>query len=92
MPRFSARELGRIETSYTSDLGRLSWAWVIRADGTIQYRLSAVDGRAERNDWQLVRQLTTAERRAIGNDKTRAMDLLLKVAREHGHYPAGRRG
>ena len=43
MPRFSAREIGHIETSYTSALGRLSWTWVVRADGTVTYRLSQVD-------------------------------------------------
>jgi hypothetical protein len=44
MPRFSAREIGRIETSYTSELGELSWEWVIRVDGTVQYRLNRVAG------------------------------------------------
>ncbi len=89
MPRFSAREISRIETTYASALGRLSWAWVLRADGTIAYRLSQVDGRSERNDWQVVRRLTPTEKRAIGNDSTRARDFLTRVAREHGHYPAG---
>ena len=92
MPRFSAREIGRIDTTYTSALGRLSWAWVIRADGTIAYRLSRVDGRPERNDWQVIRRLTPAEQRAIGNDSMRARDFLAQVAREHGHYPAGSLG
>jgi hypothetical protein len=88
MPRFSAREIGRIETTYTSSLGQLSWAWVMRTDGTIAYRLSQVDGRAERNDWQTVRQLTPAERHTLGHDKARIKDFLIQVAREHGHYPA----
>ncbi|MGP8002001.1 MAG: hypothetical protein ACLPKI_32485 [Streptosporangiaceae bacterium] len=87
MPRFSAREIGRIETSYTSDLGRLSWIWVLRADGTVLYRLSHVDGRPERNDWRLVCRLTTTERRSVGTDSARANDLLAQVARERGHYP-----
>ena len=87
MPRFSAREIGHIKTSYTSDLGRLSWTWVMRADGTVMYRLSHVDGRAERNDWQLVCRLTSIERRSIGTDPARANDLLVRVARQHGHYP-----
>jgi hypothetical protein len=88
MPRFSAREIGRIETSYTSNLGRLSWTWVVRADGAVLYRLSHVDGRPERNDWQPVCKLTSTERRSIGTDVTRANDLLVRIARERGHYPA----
>ncbi len=92
MPRFSAREIGRIETTYASALGRLSWDWVLRADGTVAYRLSQVDGRSERNDWQVIRRLTPTEKRAIGNDSTRARDFLSRVAREHGHYPAGSLG
>ncbi len=87
MSRFSAREIGRIETSYTSNLGRLSWTWVVRADGTVLYRLSQVDDRAERNDWQLVCRLTSTERRSIGTDTARANDLLIRVARQRGHYP-----
>jgi hypothetical protein len=87
MPRFSAREIGRIETSYTSDLGRLSWTWVVRADGTVLYRLTQVDGRTERNDWQLVGRLTSTERRSIGTDTARANELLIRVAQQHGHYP-----
>lgn len=92
MPRFSAREIGRIETTYASTLGQLSWSWVMRADGTIAYRLTQVDGRSERNDWQLVRQLTAVEKRAIGHDRARARDFLIRVAHEHGHYPAGSHG
>lgn len=87
MPRFSAREIGRIQTSYTSNLGRLSWIWVIRADGSVRYRLSHVDGRPERNDWQLVCRLTPTERRSIGTDTARANDLLIRIARQRGHYP-----
>lgn len=88
MPRISAREIGHIETSYTSDLGQLSWTWVMRADGTVWYRLSHVDGRPERNDWQLVCRLTSTERRSIGTDTPRANDLLGRIARQRGHYPA----
>jgi hypothetical protein len=88
MPGFSVREIGHIETSYTSALGQLSWTWVMRADGTVMYRLSHVDGRPERNDWQLVCRLTSTERRSIGTDTDRANDLLTRVARQRGHYPA----
>lgn len=95
MSRFSVREIGHIETSYTSALGQFSWTWVVRVDGTVMYRLSHVDGRPERNDWQLVCRLTPTERRSIGTDTARANDLLTRVARQRGHYPApaaGQRG
>jgi len=46
-----------------------------------------VDDRAERNDWQLVCRLTSTERRSIGTDTARANDLLIRVARQRGHYP-----
>jgi hypothetical protein len=87
MPRFVAREIGRIETSYTSDLGKLSWAWIVRADGEVLYRLSHVGGRAERNHWRPVYRLTPVERRALAAHSIKAADLLARVARQHGHYP-----
>ncbi len=92
MPGFGVREIGRIETSYTSDLGRLSWTWVVRADGMVMYRLSQVNGQPERNDWQPVCRLTATERRSIGTDTARANDLLIRIARQRGHYPAGPAG
>jgi hypothetical protein len=91
VPRVSAREITSIETSYTSDLGTFSWAWVVRADGEVQYRLSHVDGRRERNPWQSVCRLTAVERRAIGTDQARATDLLIRLARAHGHFPVDKR-
>lgn len=92
MPRLTAREICRIETTYTSDLGTFTWAWVVRADGDVQYRLSHVDGRRERNPWRSVCRLTAAERRVIGSDQGRATDLLARLARERGHFPVdGRR-
>jgi hypothetical protein len=87
VPRFTAREIGRIETTYTSELGYFTWAWVVRADGEVLYRLSHVDGQAERNDWQHVCLLTAAERLGLTADRTRAAGLLEQIAREHGHYP-----
>ena len=65
MPRLTAREISRIETTYSSELGTFSWSWVVRADGEVQYRLSHVNGRRERNPWQSVCRLTAVERRAI---------------------------
>ena len=91
VPRLSAREITSIETSYTSELGTFSWAWVVRADGEVQYRLSHVDGRRERNPWQTVCRLTAVERRSIGSDQARATDLLIRLARGHGHFPVDNR-
>ena len=91
MARLAAREISRIETAYTSDLGTLSWAWIVRADGEVQYRLTHVDGRRERNPWRSVCRLTTAERRAIGSDQARGTGLLIRLARQHGHFPVDNR-
>ncbi len=91
VPRLSAREITSIETTYTSELGTFSWAWVIRADGEVQYRLSHVDGRRERNPWQSVCRLTSVQRLSIGSDQARATDLLIRLAREHGHFPVDNR-
>jgi hypothetical protein len=81
MPRFSAREIGRIETSYTSELGELTWEWVIRVDGTVRYRLNRVGGKAERNPWQLAYRLTPAQRRLLDAEPGRTGDLLARIAR-----------
>ena len=89
MPPFSACEIGRIETSYTSELGELTWEWVIQVDGTVQYRLNRVGGKTERNPWQLVYRLTPAQRRLLDAEPDRTGDLLARIARERGHYPAG---
>ncbi len=88
----AAREISQIETTYSSDLGTFSWSWVVRADGEVQYRLSHVDGRRERNPWRAVRHLTAVELRAIHADPARATDLLMRLARERGHFPVDNRG
>jgi len=88
----AAREISQIETTYSSDLGTFSWSWVVRADGEVQYRLSHVDGRRERNPWQAVCRLTAVELRAIHADPARATDLLMRLARERGHFPVDNRG
>ena len=88
MPRLAAREISRIETTYSSDLGTFSWSWVVRADGEVAYRLSHVDGRRERNPWRSVCHLTAVA--APGDpfvDPARATDLLVRLARERGHFP-----
>jgi hypothetical protein len=91
VPRLAAREISRIETAYSSDLGTFSWSWVVRANGEVQYRLSHVDGRRERNPWRSVCHLTAVELRVIYADPPRATDLLMRLAREHGHFPVDNR-
>lgn len=91
VPRLSARAITSIETTYTSELGTFSWAWVIRADGEVQYRLSHVNGRRERNPWQSVGRLTAVQRLSIGSDQARATELLIGLARQHGHFPVDQR-
>ena len=91
VPRLSAREITSIETTYTSELGTFSWAWVIRADGEVQYRLSHVNGRRERNPWQSVGRLTAVQRLSISSDQARATELLIGLARQHGHFPVDKR-
>jgi hypothetical protein len=85
MARVTARGIGRIESTYTSGLGMLTWAWVMTADGRVLYRLTRIDGRSERNEWRLIYQLKATERREIGTDTTKAVDLLARLARERGH-------
>jgi len=86
--RLTAREIGRIESTYTSDLGQLTWAWVLKADGRVLYRLSHINGRPERNYWRMVYELSAAERWEVGKDPGRAADLMARLARERGHHLA----
>ena len=88
MARRTAREIGRIESTYTSDLGRLTWEWVLKPDGRVQYRLNHINGRPERNYWRLVYQLNATERWEVGQDPGRAAELLARLARERGHHLA----
>ena len=88
MARLTAREIGRIESTYTSDLGQLTWAWVLKADGKVLYRLSHINGRPERNYWRMVYELSVTERWEVGKDPGRAVDLLARLARERGHHLA----
>ena len=88
MARLSAREIGRLESTYTSDLGQLTWVWVLKADGRVMYRLSHINGRPERNYWRQVYQLSVTERWEVGKDPGRAVDLLARLARERGHHLA----
>ena len=86
MARYGAREIGRLDTTYTSDLGKLTWEWVIKPDGRVLYRLSHINGRPERNDWRELYRLSPTERWEISADSTKAADLLARLARDRGHH------
>jgi hypothetical protein len=66
--------------------GAPPWAWVMTADGRVLYRLTRINGRAERNEWRLIYQLGATERREIRTDTSKAVDLLARLARERGHH------
>jgi hypothetical protein len=63
----------------------MSWEWIMRADGQVFYRLTKVDGRRERNPWTLATRLPVAELNALRGDKSRAIEVLDVIARQHGH-------
>src|SRR5262249_61757651 len=89
MARFTARDIGRIETTYTSELAKLSWTWVMKPDGRDLYRLSHINGRPERNYWRQVYQLSATERREIDTGAIEANDLLARLAPNTGTHPTG---
>jgi hypothetical protein len=86
MARVTARGTGRLDSTDTSELGTLTWAWVMTADGRVLYRVTRINGRPERNEWRLIYQLRATERREIRTDTTKAVDLLARLARERGHH------
>ena len=93
MARHSAREIGRIESTYTSDLGQLTWAWVLKADGRVLYRLSHINGRPERNYWRIVYQLSATERWQIEQDSGRGLAAIFPLPRarlERARAPSAR--
>ena len=85
MALISPRVIAQVSSSSASELARMSWEWIMRADGQVFYRLSKVDGRRERNPWTLATRLAPAELQALRGDKTRATEVLDVIARQHGH-------
>ena len=57
----------------------------MRADGEVFCRLSAVNGRRERNPWTLATRLPPAELQAIRGNEDRATEALDVIVRQHGH-------
>lgn len=85
MPLIPAKVIARIRATSSSDLGQLTWEWVLRADGQVSYRLTVIGRRQERNPWQPVTRLPTAQLQAARSDHTRSLALLAGRARHHGH-------
>jgi len=91
MARTSAKVIARIHT--TSDgLTELTWEWILRVDGQVQRRLTAVGGRRERNPWMDVAQFSARELQALQWDHPRAGAALESLARQRGHHTSRERG
>jgi hypothetical protein len=91
MARMSAKVMVRIHT--TSDgLAELSWEWILRVDGQVQRRLTAVGGRRERNPWMDVAQLSARDLKAVQWDQPRARAALESLVRQRGHQASRARG
>jgi hypothetical protein len=89
MPGDRSRVIARIFTTHTSEYASLRWEWVIRADGQVQYRLSRVRGRPERNPWMEATQLSSTDLRAFHLDAQGAKAWLASLARQRGHHVDG---
>ncbi|MGP7996644.1 MAG: hypothetical protein ACLPKI_04820 [Streptosporangiaceae bacterium] len=85
MALIPAKVIVRISSTTSSDLGELSWEWVLRADGEVCYRLTKVDGHPERNPWTAVTRLPATGLQPAQGDHARRMDLVAGLARQHGH-------
>jgi hypothetical protein len=86
MPGDRSRVIARIFSSHNSEYASLTWEWVIRADGQVQYRLSRVRGKPERNPWMSATQLTSTDLRAFHLDAQRAEAWLARLALQRGHH------
>lgn len=64
----------------------------MRSDGGVCYRLTRVDGRRERNPWQLAVRLPAADLQTARGDHGRAVTLLAELAGERGHQVNGHHG
>jgi len=85
MALLSPKVIAQVSGRSASDLGAMSWEWIMRADGQVFYRLTEVNGRRERNPWTLATRLPAAELEAIRGDKTKATEALDVIVRRHGH-------
>jgi hypothetical protein len=85
MALLSPKVIAQVSVQATTDLGVMSWEWIMRADGQVLYRLAKVNGRRERGLWTLETRLPAADLEAIGGDKARATETLDLIVRQHGH-------
>jgi len=91
MARMPTRVIAQIHT--TSDgLEELFWEWILRVDGQVARRLTAVGGRRERNPWMDVAQLPARDLQALRWNHPRAQAVLESLARQRGHQPSQMRG
>lgn len=91
MARMSANVIARIHTT-SEGLAELSWEWILRVDGQVLRRLTAVGGRRERNPWMDVAQLSARDLRALQWDHPGARAVLESLARQRGHQASQMRG
>ena len=85
MALLSPKVIAQVSVRSASNLGEMSWEWIMRADGQVFYRLTMVNGRRERNPWTLATRLPAAELEAVRGDKTKATEVLNVIVRQHGH-------
>ena len=85
MALLSPKVIAQVSVRSASDLGEMSWEWIMRADGQVFYRPTEVNGRRERNPWTLATRLRAAELEAIGGNKIKATEVLDDIVRQHGH-------
>jgi hypothetical protein len=85
MALLSPKVIAQVNVRSTGAVGVMSWEWVMRADGQVLYRLSAIDGRRERNAWTEATQLTAAQLDAVRGDQAKATTALDAIVRQHGH-------
>ena len=85
MALLSPKVIAQVSARSSGSLGARSWEWIMRADGQVCYRLTAVNGRRERNPWTLATRLPPAGVEAIRRDATKATQALDVIVRQHGH-------
>ena len=84
MALLSPKVIAQVNSHSAGPQGSTSWEWIIRADGEVLFRLSAVNGRRERNPWTPATRLPAAELEAIRSDKVRATQVLDVIVRQLG--------
>ncbi|HZR51324.1 MAG TPA: hypothetical protein VFB06_17640 [Streptosporangiaceae bacterium] len=85
MALLSPKVIAQVSERSDSELGAMSWEWILRADGQVFYRLTRVNGRRERNPWTLATQLPAAALDVIRGDRNKAIEALGVIVRQHGH-------